>query len=93
MTCDTCGAPLFSGPDGPMCLSPRCEASAAVTDRALARIVVEYRPGEGSFVSLWRMEGMAPLSLGHVAMDMLKAVGEIVPQLIQVICARSAAKN
>ena len=93
MTCDTCGGALFSGPQGPMCLAPRCEASAAVTDRALARIVVEYRPGEGSFVSLWRMEGMAPLSLGHVAMDMLKSVTEVVPALIRAIAANSAAKN
>lgn len=92
-TCETCGGVLFSGPQGPACLSPRCEASAAVTDRALARIVVEYRPGEGSFVSLWRADGLAPLSLGHVAMDMLKAVVEVVPNLIRAIVANSAAKN
>ena len=91
--CDTCRRALYSGPDGLACLNPRCEASVAVTDDAVARIVIERRRDGHEYVSCWRAEDQPITTFLPLAYRMLNSAADLVPKLIRGMVACMAARN
>jgi len=77
----------------PTCQNPRCGAAPIITDGAIARIVIEMRPGVGIESHWWRHDGTSAFAALRMFHAMLESARQAIPTAIRAGLEKLAGYN
>lgn len=82
--CPSCDGPAerLSGMEQSACVNPRCRMSLMIDDTAIARLIIEMRPGVGIVTHWWRDSRTSAFSALRFFNAMLQSATSHVPVAI-----------